>query len=611
MSWAAPVALGWAGLALAVLGFFLLRPRRQRIVVASLLVWRRTLAARADHTWLSWLRRHAGLLAQLLAVVVFALALARPERQVSVDPGPPVALVIDVSASMAMTDDAGVSRMDEARGRAAAFLRALEGERRVSVITAGAAPRALAVHAADRGEVERALAAVQPEAAQGRIATALDMARSLAPPAQGGLVALVTDDRSAGAAPAGVRTVLVGAPAPNVALEAFQVRRRLDAQDAVQAVAAVRNQGPAPVAAEVRVTAGNTALPGRRVELAAGERQTLVFDDLPPAVGYRAQASAPGDRLAADDAAFAALAEAPPLDVLVVGNEPDPIMRALQALPAVTAHATSIQAFDDQAPGRADVYVFQGFAPAALPAASTVLVRPPQVPSLEIEAPRAAGELPRAAAESPLLRAIDAADLASDDDFVYALPPWAAADLGVGGQAVLAHGVANGRRTALIGFQVTGARASQAPWYPLFWSNVMQWANPANPLPEGAAVQAGWPLPLVPHPRADRVVVTAPGGDSTDYAAPRGAVLRVSAPGAYTVRQFAGGELIVQTSIDFAPDPGQARRVPPQAAALAAAGGGGAPPMERRGDLWPWLAALALLLLLAEWWLSHRVRGVR
>ena len=28
-------------------------------------------------------------------------------------------------------------------------------------------------------------------------------------------------------------------------------------------------------------------------------------------------------------------------------------------------------------------------------------------------------------------------------------------------------------------------------------------------------------------------------------------------------------------------------------------------------ELWPWVAVLALTLVLVEWWIFHRVRGVR
>ena len=612
MTWAAPLAFGWASLTLAVLAFFLLRPRRQRIVVASLFVWRRTIRARADDTWLAWLRRHALLLLQLLTIVVFALALARPERLAMVELGPPVAVVMDVSASMAITDNSGTPRMARARDEAGAFVNSLGDERRVSLITAGAVPRTLVAQSSDRAEVTRLLSGIEPEVSSGRLEAALDMARSLANPAAGGIVALFTDQAplaDASPAYAGVQAVVVGEPASNVALASFQVRRRLDRPDTVQGVIAARNEGTSDAAAQVLLTAGRDPPTSRAVNLPAGAREILVFDDLPVAAGYQAEVRAPDDGLSADNLAFASLDEPSKLSVVVVGNEPWPIVRALQAVPAVTAQAIAVDSYD-HASSSADFYVFQGFAPELLPPASAVFVQPPAVPALELDAPTNAETRPLAEANSPLLKSIDVGDLVSGSDVTYMPPDWAQVDLSVGVRALLAHGIVDGRRTAVIGFDVASPGASQAPWYPVFWSNVVRWADPFAPMPDGAQVEPGRPARLVPHPRADRLTVTSPGGDTTEFTVPEPAVLNVTVPGAYTVRQFVGHELVAQTSIDFAPGL-VARTGQAVAPAGPIAADDSAQVIQSQIELWPWVAALALTFLVVEWWVFHRVRGVR
>ncbi len=612
MTWAAPLAFTWAGLALAVLAFFLLRPRRQRIVVASLFVWRRTIQARADDTWLAWLRRHALLLLQLLTIVVFTLALARPERLATVELGPPVAIVMDVSASMAIAEGDGTPRIERARDEAAAFLNSLDDDRRMSLITTGAVPRTLVAQTSDRAEVIRFLSGIEPEASHGRLDTALDMARSLASPAAGGIVALFTDQppvEASNPAYAGVRTVVVGEPSPNVALVAFQVRRRLDTPDAVQGMVAARNDGMTDVVAEVLISAGRGSLTSREIELAAGAREVLVFDDLPAAAGYQAEVRAPDDGLSADNLAFASLAEPSRLSVVVVGNDPWPIVRALQAVPAVTAQAIAVDSFD-QDNNTADFYVFQGFAPELLPSASAVFVQPPAVPSLGLDAPTRADTHPLAVANSPLLRSIDVGDLVSGSDVTYAPPAWAQVDLSVGERALLAHGVVDGRRTAVIGFDLAGAGVSQAPWFPVFWSNVVRWADPFAPLPDGAHLEPGRPVRLIPHPQSDRIAVTDPANNTIEYTMPQPAVLNVTVPGAYTVRQFVGQELVAQTSIDYVP--GITGRL--GLGGVPAGPSATADPVQRiqhQVELWPWVAGLALALLLVEWWVFHRVRGVR
>ena len=377
----------------------------------------------------------------------------------------------------------------------------------------------------------------------------------------------------------------------------------------MQGVVAARNDGTTDVATEVLVTAGRGSPTSRAVSLTAGERQILVFDNLPVAAGYQAEVRAPDDGLSADNLAFASLAEPSRLSVVVVGNDPWPIVRALQAVPAVTAQAIAVDSFD-QDNSTADFYVFQGFAPELLPSASAIFVQPPAVPSLGLDAPTTADTHPLAVANSPLLKSIDVGDLVSGSDVTYAPPAWAQVDLSVGERALLAHGVVDGRRTAVIGFDLAGAGVSQAPWFPVFWSNVVRWADPFAPLPDGAHLEPGRPVRLIPHPQSDRIAVTNPANETIEFTMPQPAVLEVTVPGAYTVRQFVGQELVAQTSIDYAP--GTEARI----------GLGGVPAgtgatvdsvqrIQHQVELWPWVAGLVLVLVLVEWWVFHRVRGVR
>ena len=84
----------------------------------------------------------------------------------------------------------------------------------------------------------------------------------------------------------------------------------------------------------------------------------------------------------------------------------------------------------------------------------------------------------------------------------------------------------------------------------------------------------------------------------------------MTVPGVYTVRQFVGEELMAQTSIEFAP--GLATR-PARGGVLAgpSATVDSAQRVQDQIELWPWVAVLALTLVLVEWWIFHRVRGVR
>ena len=612
MTWAAPAALGWLTLTLLIIAFFLLRPTRQRIVVASILVWRTTVHRRASDTWLAWLRRYLLLLLQLAIVVVLALALARPENHDNVALPPPVALVIDISASMGTTKD-GISRLDRALDKARAFVRSLDSEQRVSVISAGAIPRALVAQEIDRPKIQRALDSITLEISDGRIATALDIALSLTDPSFGGLVAFFTDSGFAdqdNPLYAPVRTILIGTTAKNVVLETFNVRRKLNDPSIVQGVVAIRNDGPYTTTANVTLDTYSSISPFHSVTIGPDEREILVFDDLPSASRYRASLSAPDDSLLTDNIAIATLDESPAINVIVVGENHEPIVRALQATNSISAVGIGIQAFNEQQ-RTGDLYVFQGFVPQSLPTASVLFVQPPPIPEFDIDKPIKQMTAPYVNPESPLFRSINALDALSGTNLAYTTPKWATSDAGTDKRSVVAHGIVNGRRTIVIGFDVVSTHVIQAPWYPILWTNMARWANPSNPLPEGVDVDISRPAQLVPHPNANRIAITGPDGTTREFNASKSPVLDVDSQGSYIIQQFNGETLIAETMIDFRasfsapvvtpnPDP------PPHGSVVSILA-----PVDRTIEAWPRVAIVALSLLLVEWFTFYRVRGVR
>lgn len=612
MSWTAPLAFGWLALALLVLLFYWLRPRRQRIVVASILLWQRTLRRQPKKGWLEWLKRHLLLILQLLAVVALVLALARPEREDVEELGPPVAVVIDASLSMRI-EDVPPNRLEAAKNQAIAFVRGLPGDARIAVIAAAGAVRPLVIASTNRLEVETAVAGIEPSATEGQIAAALDTALSLAPADQGGSVALFSDgsfEPPSAAQYQRVRSFTVAGGAANVALETFAVRRRLDDPSQVQGLVAIRNYGAEPVDVEIVIRDEAEVRARQTLEVPAGGREVAIFDGLDPAAGYEARISREGDALLLDNQAFAELAEPRELLVLVAGDDPEPIVRALQALPGITAARAGAGALERTGPH--DIYIFQGWVPESLPAASIVLVRPPETGALELSPQDRSDSAPLPGRESPLLAFLDPVALSSAQDIRYAVPAWAEADLTVEGAATLAHGVHGGRRIVLVGLDVAAPLATLEPWYPVLWNNIARWADPFDPLPGPSPVRPQQPVVLVPHPQADTVEIVQPDGASIVRATADPVVLPTEQVGAHVVRQFAGEELLAQSRVAVAPPPGAGAPNPTvQFGEPSATGAPSGSRVPRVVDMWPLFVALAIVFLMTEWWWFHRVRGLR
>ncbi|MCU0677479.1 MAG: BatA domain-containing protein, partial [Myxococcota bacterium] len=100
MTWLSPWSLLWLGLTVPLVLLYVLKRRRVDRVIGSTLLWEAALRdLRAERPWKRLIPTIA-LLLQLLAIVLGALALARPAGAGGVPTGATIALVVDVSTSM-------------------------------------------------------------------------------------------------------------------------------------------------------------------------------------------------------------------------------------------------------------------------------------------------------------------------------------------------------------------------------------------------------------------------------------------------------------------------------------------------------------------------------
>jgi Ca-activated chloride channel family protein len=107
-------------------------------------------------------RRHLPLVAYLLALVVLAVALARPQVAVSVTVDQArILLVTDQSGSMA-AQDVLPTRLDAARKAAGDFLQHVPDRVQVGAVAYNQSPRIIASPSRDRVAVRTALAAIKP-----------------------------------------------------------------------------------------------------------------------------------------------------------------------------------------------------------------------------------------------------------------------------------------------------------------------------------------------------------------------------------------------------------------------------------------------------------------
>ena len=224
-----PAGLWALAAAVPILLLHVLRPRRPRTEVSSVLLWRAV--ARPVSSASPWQRlRWSALLGlQLLAVLMLALALARPVRTTPAPLRAHTVFVIDGSGSMAATDGKP-DRLAKARAVAESLRSQLPAGGIASIVLASPTPAVLLASSDDRGAFTDALARTTVTDGPAQWEDTFNLAASLETPGKpvgfvligdGGLSTLEQK-----AIPAGTSYVKVGERATNRAITSLTAEPR-------------------------------------------------------------------------------------------------------------------------------------------------------------------------------------------------------------------------------------------------------------------------------------------------------------------------------------------------------------------------------------------------
>lgn len=623
MAFLAPLSLLLGLLAVPIILLYMLRLRRREVLVSSTLLWRKLLRDREANAPWQRLRRNLLLILQLLILAALVLALARPFLRTSSIVGGSVVVVLDASASMRATDVDG-SRFDAARAVVARWIDEIGGDDRLTLILAGRTPRVLAAASADREALHAALAATAPEAGSADWSSALALAGGAAQGFQDARVVVVSDGGLPPDLPGlPVETIYVpvGESGENLALLALATRRLApgatagdEDQGRTQLFASVANLGREAQTALLSIELDGALYDSRRIEVEAGEQVGLTWELQPGVETIRAQlGEQTADYLSLDDEAWAVVEGSASNRVLLVGPGNLFLEQAIASLPGVELFLAPSDAPLDPA---FDMFVFDSVPlPDPPPDAPLFIVNPP--PDGGSELLRVTGVFSDTAVtgriDSPLLEFVDWAGV-NVRAAQQVAAPWARPVLSAEGGALLLAGEQAGRRIVILPFAL-GDGNTDLPLriaFPLLVANIASWLNPGRAFAAPAGLAPGDPVAITPGPETTAVVVERPDGDLWLQPVAGGGPLlfgETAEPGLYRValRSRGGERPAGQFAVNLF-QPGESRLLPAPSLRLGQTTVEQPEEGENVGqrELWPWLAALAVLVLFVEWWVYYR-----
>jgi Ca-activated chloride channel family protein len=617
MSLLTPLFLLLALLAVPIILLYMLRLRRREVPVSSTMLWRRLLRDREANAPWQRLRRNLLLILQLLILAVLVLALARPFLPVASVVSGSIVVLLDGSASMLATD-VEPDRFAVAQEQVAGLINDLGSNDEMTLILAGRTPQVLVSASGDRAELRRALAEAEAAPVAADWPAALALAAGAAQGFQEARIVLVSDGglpADLPPLPADALYLPVGEGSANLAISALATAR---SEPGAQLFASVHNYGPNRRDALIIIELDGQLFDSRRVSVDAASSTNLTWE-LPPQSGLisaRLSENA-GDFLAIDDSAWAVHAAGPGNRALLATPGNRFLETALSLLPGVQPFKVDLES--DMDAGQFEEFDFHVYdsvpLPDPFPQADLLIINPQAQSDEAVSAGPllgVGGVFSETAVvrleESPLLQFVDWSNV-NVRRAQHVEAPWARPLVTAEGGPLFLVGEVNGHRVAILTFRLQDSDLPLQIAFPVLMTNIADWLRPGSAIAE-TTVQSGDPVGIRPDPGDTAVIVNRPGADPWLREVGEEAIIfaETTQPGHYEVllRDAAGdrpaGAFAVNlfSENESAIEPLESIRFGQTTLETAETRNVG------QRELWPWLAAAALVILSFEWWLYHR-----
>ncbi len=480
-AWQAWLLLAGA-MALAA-GLFLIKLRPPRLLVPSLLLWRRVLDQSRELTLWERIRRAVSLALTVLIALALALAATRPGR---VEGAADVAtgrllIVLDSSWSMQARTSSGETRWERGIAEARRLLAAGSGG---EIALASTADGLIEGPTTDSTLIETALDRARPGADEGAAWPRLAGAPS---------VHFVTDGATPRPLDSSVIVHSVFEPAANVGITAFEVRPSLAAASAGDAYLEIANFAPVPQQVRLTIVRGQATIFNSEFDVAASEalRQVVpIARGGDPLLRARVETRTSAlNALGVDDEAVIWVDRAVPLQVTVAGPETAWLRTALERNPDVAATFVTPDAYAEAAaPARADVLIFDGWAPQDPPRRPAILFAPPAttpwlagepedgVPGVPTGVPdelRPRWDVP---GSHRVVQGVDPFTLTIARARTYGSPALVPVARSSRGTPLVYVSESRDRRLVVVTFGAGESNLASAPGFPVLMANALEWA---------------------------------------------------------------------------------------------------------------------------------------
>ena len=608
MSFLAPAAFLFATAIPVVIVFYLLKRKRVLRLVSSTLLWQKFLAETQASAPFQKLRHNWLLILQLLMLVLAIFALARPYFTGRITGGRLQVVVLDASASMQSTDEVP-SRFEKARTEALRLVDGLRDTDQMVVLQAAANTEVKQSATSEKSALRRAIQACAVTDGTTRLNEALKMAESLTRDNNDAEVHLLSD----GAAPGlkelqnkGLHLVYhqIGQSANNLGIVGLDVRPNPENPLQRAIFASVANFASERRQTELEISFNGQMLESKPIDVPPTNTVPVVFfasQQVDGVFGVRLTAK---DDMPADNEASIVSLLPQPVKVLLVTRGNNFLQKALKAAGRVELSVT--RDLTDPKP-QFDLVVLDAVTPTVWPTVNLLAFQSMSTNWFESVGGVETPAIVDWKATHPLLRFVSFDNVAIAKSAAVKTPAWAAAVVESPQTPLVLAGELARQRIVWVGFDVLDSNWPMRVSFPIFVANAVDWLNPASVKAGELLVQAGDPFRLTLGAPTSSAEVRLPDGVARKLEIdPKATELMFGDTARRGVYQLSVGTNTTTFCVNLL-DAAESDTRPRSELDFGRFGSVAATGTKRANlELWRWIAAAALAVLLFEWWYYHR-----
>ena len=409
MNFLSPTSLFLFGLAIPIIGLYILKLRRRRAPVSTLMFWEELFSERQTTSLFQRLKHLLSLLLQLLFLALLVLAIAQPQFAFITKSAQQLIVIIDQSASMNTIEEPdGLTRLESAKQHALRTVEALRFMDEMTVISSHIRPIIHSPFTNHQKSLRKSIEAIQPTDISTNLEPAIDLANAIAYTKPNPEIIVFSDFQSVSEillaklnskpqqdvdsenSEQEIKRSLIriGKARGNVGITQFRVRKSLVNAFDYETLLSVINTSKDEKQFNVELYFNEDLFDVRPYRLASGESKSAIFSNFAFEGGKLKAILDINDALPTDNIAYATLPKRELIPVLLVTEENPFLEKALAVdeklklsvvTPTEYESNVSLENRSHQREDNYQVVIFDRYSPATLGDGNYMFIYPPAV----------------------------------------------------------------------------------------------------------------------------------------------------------------------------------------------------------------------------------------